>query len=591
MQLKISIRVKIIIATVMLVFLSLFISGSFFFFNYYKLLVNNTYDALNVSIAQLQESVDTNIKKLDNLVATIVKNKQIDAWLNNDLNYSDKGNIDYVKINELMKELASALIFDNSWMEGHVQAIHIFIDDQDVPIFSRNLIQKNDETTKFLRIKDLSDKSKNTTLFLPPENKNSNVFFIKKVMNYYDTRQIYIICEINQSFFSKELQRYSNQFLAYITNQEGKIYFSNNQDKLGSQVQFNVNSLQKINNISDMLQLFYENRSELSVSRPLIRKEFTVFFSIQREDVFQQIAISMRDFLVISLIILIVFVSLTGIILSTFTRVIPDVVNRLNEISNQNYKAKMPRYKDAQLDLISQTFNRMSSEIETLINKVYRNELMLKENEFKLLQSQMNPHFLTNTMTTISTGAYMRGEKLTYESISALNKFISGRLQSMSDPHFVTVEAELKTIELYLYLQSLRFGDRLNYSIHVTEDVLLKVKIPRLTIEPIVENAVIHGIEDNIKTGQISIVLSRKGKTLIVVVKDNGNGFDSSQLNNEPYTSDESSLGHERQHIGIYNTNKRLQLIYGTDYGLHVHSEVGQGTQVTIYIPMIDLES
>jgi two-component system sensor histidine kinase YesM len=583
MRLKMSIRSKIIIATMMLVFISLFVSGCFFFFNYYKLLVNNTYDSLDISIAQLQESVDKNLIKLESMTSTVVRNRQINAWLNNDLDFTGNNNDIYIKLNKLMTELQSALILDNSWLEEYIQSIHIFIDDQHVQILTRNVMQSSDEKAKFEEIKTYAEQINKTTIFVPPQNNKSNVYYIKKVTNYYDNPTMYIICEINQSFLSKELQRFSNLFFAYIADREGKIFFSNNQAALGGKVPLDVPSIRKITQFSDLFSLFNQNRTELSVSKPLERREFTISFSIQRADLFGQIVDSIQDFVLISIVILIIFVALTVIILSTYTRVIPDVVNRLNEISKQNYKVKMPRYNDWQLDLISQTFNRMTTEIETLINKVYRNELLLKENEFKLLQSQMNPHFLTNTMTTISTGAYMRGEQKTYESISALNKFISGRLQSMMEPNFVTVESELKYIEIYLYLQSLRYTDRLNYSIEMQDLELLSMMIPRLIIEPIVENAVIHGIEDQIETGRVDIVIKRENQDLVVVVTDNGKGFDASELYLEPKSSKK-----ERQHIGMYNTNKRLQLIYGPEYGLQVTSQQGVGTQVTIRIPMTE---
>jgi two-component system sensor histidine kinase YesM len=583
MRLKMSIRSKIIIATMMLVFISLFVSGCFFFFNYYKLLVNNTYDSLDISIAQLQESVDKNIIKLESMTSTVVRNRQINAWLNNDIDFAGNTNDIYIKLNQLMTELQSALIFDNSWLEEYIQSIHIFIDDQHVQILTRNVMQRSDEKAKFEQIKTYADQINKTTIFVPPQNNKSNVYFIKKVTNYYDNRTLFIICEINQSFLSKELQRFSNQFFAYIADQEGKIYFSNNQDALGGEASLDLPSIKKITQFNDLIGLFNPNLTELTVSKPLERKEFRIVYSIQRADLFSQIVDSMRDFVLISVVILIIFVALTVIILSTYTRVIPDVVNRLNEISNQNYKAKMPRYNDWQLDLISQTFNRMTTEIETLINKVYRNELLLKENEFKLLQSQMNPHFLTNTMTTISTGAYIRGEQKTYDSISALNKFISGRLKSMTEPNFVTVESELKYIELYLYLQSLRFTDRLNYSIKILEPDLLTMMIPRLMIEPIVENAVIHGIEDQIETGKVDIVIKREGQNLVVEVIDNGKGFNINEFSLEPKASDQ-----ERLHIGMYNTNKRLQLIYGPEYGLNVVSQIGIGTHVTLRIPITD---
>lgn len=586
MRLKMSIRLKIIIATVMLVFLSLFISGSFFFFNYYKLLVNNTYDALNVSVAQVQASVDTNMNALDNMTSIIIINQQIDAWLKKDVTFSGEGSELFTKINKLKTDLQTTLIFDNSWTEGYVQAIHIFLDNQDITLLSRNKTQYADELIKFKNAKEFASSQSDKTIFILPNDKNENIFFVKIVMNYYDDRKLFIVSEINQKFFLKELRRFSNPFSAYLVNQEGNVFFTNNPDDFGSKKQFRDNQLQKITKISDLYTMIDSSKQELTVSRKLERNNFYVLFAVKRKEVFNQIFESMRAFLFISGIILISFVVLTAFILSSFTRVIPDVVNRLNAIRNMNYKAKMPVYNDWQLDMISDTFNRMSTEIETLINKVYRNELLLKENEIKLLQSQMNPHFLTNTMTTISTGAYIRGEQQTYESISTLNKFISGRLQSTSDANFVTVESELKDIELYLYLQHLRFGDRLNYVIDIQNPALLQMRIPRLTIEPLVENAVIHGIEENIETGKVGITIKREEHMLKVEVTDNGHGFDVNEVLVDP-----SFRNGEREHIGIYNTNKRLQLIYGPQYGIQVESVIGEGTRVTVFIPISESNS
>ena len=226
----------------------------------------------------------------------------------------------------------------------------------------------------------------------------------------------------------------------------------------------------------------------------------------------------------------------------------------------------------------------MVQEISDLINKVYTSNLLLKQAEIERLQSQMNPHFLTNTLATISTSALLNNDQEVHEMITCLNDLVTANLyNSKAGNHFVPIQEELDYVRKYLTIQQFRFQDKLRYHIDIENEALLDCFLPRLSIEPIVENAVIHGIQskNTDDPGCINICLFDEGDDLLFIVADNGKGFEVKKL---LQTDNNPSHGHN---IGILNTHHRIQLLFGEPYGLEFESTLGVGTLVTMRIPRI----
>ena len=206
--------------------------------------------------------------------------------------------------------------------------------------------------------------------------------------------------------------------------------------------------------------------------------------------------------------------------------------------------------------------------------------------EFQMLASQINPHFLYNTLEMIRMKAITVGDTETATAIKLLGKSMRYVLDN-TGIEYTTVAKELSHIETYLQIQKLRFGERVNYEIRSEEDINLnKIKILPLLLQPIVENAILHGLEEVESGGRITVNIHRdinNPDTLIISIRDNGCGMDADTLNNMRINLEKGNIS-KRYGIGLYNINQRIRLCYGMGYGLSIDSEEGNGTTVTARI-------
>ncbi|SKA98091.1 two-component system, sensor histidine kinase YesM [Caloramator quimbayensis] len=244
----------------------------------------------------------------------------------------------------------------------------------------------------------------------------------------------------------------------------------------------------------------------------------------------------------------------------------------------------------------------LSPEFEGTINKfksfVNVSEMInasKRQAQYLALQNQINPHFLYNSLEGIRGEAISAGLNNLAEMTEALATFFRYIISNME--HLVTLEDELESIENYFIIQRYRFGERLNLNIeydYEEKEEILKYRLPKLTLEPIVENSIFHGIERKMGDGNISIRIETTPKRLIITVSDDGMGINESRLMelNEKLKiqsfeyikpdDDEKKIG-----IALINVNNRIKLLFGEEYGINIYSKENVGTDVEITLPRI----
>lgn len=211
-----------------------------------------------------------------------------------------------------------------------------------------------------------------------------------------------------------------------------------------------------------------------------------------------------------------------------------------------------------------------------------------KEMEFKMLASQINPHFLYNTLETIRMQALANRDRATASSIMLLSNSMHYVLENIGTK-MVPIQRELDQVERYLKIQQLRFGDRVTWDFYIGDDIDTNhIALLPLMIEPIVENAVNYGVEPKIGRGHVSIILEREGRKLAITVKDNGPGISEERLNqiNERIHGKKQAFG---KSIGLANISHRIQSLYGNEYGMTIRSREGKGTSVEITVEIRDI--
>lgn len=268
------------------------------------------------------------------------------------------------------------------------------------------------------------------------------------------------------------------------------------------------------------------------------------------------------------------------------------ITNRISSVIHQMSKVRKgslspmnsPQYHDEIGDLID-TYNYMTRKMDQLMTDQAKAAEELRIAEFRTLQAQINPHFLYNTMDMINWLAQQgRTDEVSYavQKLSRFYKLTLSRKQSIS-----TIASETEHVSIYLQIQNMRFRDSITFICDIPDE-LMEYQIPKLTLQPIIENSVLHGIlETSDKTGTIVLTGWLEDSDIVLLISDNGVGIPPEKLDTllVEKTITETTNAASGTNIAVYNTHRRLQILYGSDYGLSYTSNPGQGTEVEIRIP------
>lgn len=298
--------------------------------------------------------------------------------------------------------------------------------------------------------------------------------------------------------------------------------------------------------------------------------------------------------LFIMLIIIPVFIYMIYFIAHHITKPMSRMIEAANKIEQGGIGMQIESniMPNLEFDVLQDAFNHMSSEIKYLFDYAYNEKIARRDAKIKALQSQINPHFLNNTLEMMNWQARMAGDVTVSKMIEALGTLLNYSMDR-SNRKMISLAEELRCVEAYLYIVSMRFGKRLKVEKEVDEN-LLQIKVPQLILQPLIENAVVHGVE-TVKSGTIQIKIYQDKENNHVILQIINTGKDMSEediskvdylLNGKRNQNQDEKTDHES--LGIQNVNERIKLIYGEEYGLSI-SPIGEGeTASTITIPFVE---
>lgn len=234
---------------------------------------------------------------------------------------------------------------------------------------------------------------------------------------------------------------------------------------------------------------------------------------------------------------------------------------------------------------LAQVYNDMILRINHLIDTVYTKELLHKGAELKALQAQINPHFLYNTLECINSLVELNRPDDVKKTVTALAGIMR---MSIKGEEIITVRENLHYVQQYMFIEQLRFGDKLIFLSEIPES-MMDYYIPKLTIQPILENSIIHGVSEILGKGMIGLFGRETESSIIFTIKDNGCGFPEDVIERVEHSvkDDFISINDTRESIGLFNIQKRIHLMYGTDYGLHIENLPSGGSSVTVCFPKL----
>lgn len=254
----------------------------------------------------------------------------------------------------------------------------------------------------------------------------------------------------------------------------------------------------------------------------------------------------------------------------------------IGTVSEGHYQVQLPVTGYKEMANLSYYFNQMTKELERYTRLLKKQKAELDDARVAQLQAQFNPHFLYNTLDTVKWLAKSHGADEISETTENLSLLLRS---SINQKQIVTLEEELDLLSSYIEIQKIRFGDRFKYNIEIAPDELY-IPVPKLILQSLVENAIIHGFSDG-SNGVISIYSNKCNGDFYLTVEDNGVGIDQDVMKELLQSTDiKPEEGQRRSHTGLYNANKIVRLYYGEGYGLEIDSPENSGTKVTVKIAL-----
>lgn len=296
-------------------------------------------------------------------------------------------------------------------------------------------------------------------------------------------------------------------------------------------------------------------------------------------------------------VLFIIIMTLTILLLSIFSVLmamdilspINRLVHSIKKVEEENIHQEVVVDREDELGYLSKCFNKMSMEIDNLLNRVYKEEITRRGAELKALQAQINPHFLFNTLESINWMAQLNHVPEIRDMVTSLGALIEASI-GKGNP-MVALSRELKYVDHYLLIMKNRYGERLSYESEI-DTSLLEQEVPKLILQPLVENAIYHGIDKMRKKGTIKLTVRKQGETIYIEVMDNGKGMIPEEVEdlNQKFKEDREDylLGDNRKSIGLANVNGRVKLFFGKEYGLQIESQYEAYTKMKLYLPIRD---
>lgn len=582
---SLSLRDKLIFLFAGAMFISMSLLGITMFVNVYNSTKESLSKNIATTVAALSDSLDQSFLVAENLVLELAASEGVQKWLD-DGHYYDQENPEYyLRKTEFNSELQRLLIYSNAKKLNVVEYAAVFIGDSmleyaDIQSVGEGRIRSGAQKA-YDKLETDGDTYIYSQLVTEPENA---IFHARRMKSYFDDGdQLIIMVATNErDIYKKYKHLLQNEgAVVYLVDEENRVLSSNMEKEIG---QYLDKALVKgIENNSSEVEL---DGKYLIDSEYMEDSGMRLVHLYPKNMLATQVLEGIRPYVALCIGLIVVCLLSAVLIGLRTTRFLDEFVWAMNSVRRKNYDVKIRKYKDPEIDRLGEAFNQMTAEIKELIQNKYESQILLNEMEIRFLQHQMNPHFLFNVLLTIQIKAKRCKDETIYHMVSTLSSLLRASIYT-NNIEMITVREELEYAEFYLYLQKMRFDDRISYEVVIEDDSLKECMIPKFVIEPIVENAVIHGIENTESQGRIKITLKKEGEILTAEVEDNGVGFDVEKYRlSMEAEKEEDGIRQSREKIGLRNVDLRIRHIYGEKYGIDIKSEINKGTVIRIRIPI-----
>ena len=515
--------------------------------------------------------IDRTLMEVDTLSSSLASNESTQLYTINNVSTDS-----FKTISRLAKTLP--IIY------RYIDSIYIYSEQTDTVIMDNNSIPLSDlSDTDWINAYRAVTSPKGTIIPRSKNNVYPQLITIIKPIYVADEKKGAIIMNINaQSIYNSMLyQQYKDGRLFFLVNADNKIiisselsYFNTYPDDIGlNTLTIESNPKNSVYEINDKNYVVLSGDSTISDYK---------YINAYPLELYEHKLSTMKLQIIGILLLLMIIIFILAYVASVRS------YSPLNEIISflDNSQPPADSIEEEDKNELMYIINSIQTHIndKTKMAEILEERMkLLRKSQYDMLQTQINPHFLYNTLETINWMAYnmSNSENPVSKSLINLASFFRNTLTS---GYFVSIENEIKYTKEYINILALRYGDLFDIEWDIDESIL-SYTIIKICLQPIIENAVYHGIKQKNDKGLIKIKGLCDDNNIILIVSDDGVGIEKDALDELNKTLSETSFTNEKSHIGLSNVNQRIKIIFGDSYGIHVESTVGVGTDVYVTIP------
>lgn len=446
-------------------------------------------------------------------------------------------------------------------------------------------IYEDAETYNAARVKSYTESDRNKLMissYHNPSTEGDMVRFVLKIYDISSTQNIigYIVCDADVKMMQKIMQKYQ-------LGENSAVWLQPTGDRpfaaLGEPEKVYADFYkQTTDGIRENSRAAIDMADSEKVFFHLPQKKYDLdVYAILPQSVLKasQKMLSRTLFMIVTALSILMII-LYAYITKSLTKPLAELMDTIGRIRGGDTKLRVNYQVQDEIGRLGEEFNYMLDSIESLIGQQYQDKLLLNRAQYQALQAQINPHFLYNTLDTMSSIASIQQCDLVSDLCQSLSDIFRYSLD-MKYP-YATVAREITHLKNYIFVMNVRMRQEIRYHFDIDEEALL-YSVPKISIQPLVENAINHGLKNKRGEKNIYIKIWQAEKKLYVMVRDDGVGMDAEKFNRLLRDND-TGLVEEGNSIGLLNINARLKMIYGEEYGLFIESEPRHGSSVYLTV-------
>lgn len=571
-------RTKLILVFFLLIVITAGILGSITYYNFATSSKNKTIDYQYQLAEQINRNIDRYIKEMQIISLSPLYDVEILNILKNHQRTISKPSLPLSSEKAKLSSYISSL----AQMRSEVRGIHLIANDgtifSNLDYSSVKLKMLPSENNWQRKIKQGDGKwvlipLHNPEYYIHPK---EAVFSIGRLIREPKTNKPLgiIKVDIKQELLTDIITKQALDSSIFVLTEENEfIFYSENDLLFTNKMISNIENGYSEKSINQDKYLTVYNQSSYSGTKIIMLTPFEKIFSEVND---------LRRVLFIVVVACIAVSVLLGFVLSKpLVSSIHTLQRAMKQVRNGDFSRRVTISSNDEIGHLGEGFNRMIDEIDRLVSEVYETEIREKEAKIRVLQGQMNPHFLYNTLESINMLSIAKGNLEVSDMVSSLGKLMRYTIDHHSKN--VTLKEELDFIRSYINIQQTRLGEKLKYMEDI-DSTLLDYLIPKLLLQPLVENSIIHGIQH--REGFIKVHIFKGERDLQIIISDNGRGANEDLIQTIQQSLKDASLPIDSKGIALSNVNERIKMMYGKQYGLIVSSWMDEGFIAKINLPL-----